>query len=253
MPIEKNEFDSGNRLSKQVITLDAAEVELKAPDGTVICTIDAVEKSVTLGDGATSDGFGGSGGGLSVGDSLPETCSVGDTFLRTGNTGAGLYHCEVENEWTPSGELTTTVTLTNAQIKTLPTTPVEIVAAPGMGKVLFPQSAFLYAYYADPGGYDNVNASSKIAWSGEPTDLAPAIAETRSDLLLQNGQDISTMLPFYFDITGGSPKPQGGFIDPILTGPLKILATNATDGNFTGGNADNTLRVTVVYRVIPVS
>lgn len=244
MPIEKHEFDSQNNLSKQIITLDNGAVEFRAPDGTVICTIDPDEKSVTLGDGATSDGFGG-GGGLEVGDSLPETCSVGDTFLRTGNTAAGLYVCKTTNVWSPAGELKTTVTLNNAQIKALPTTPVEIVAAAGIGK--FIQPVFATLAFSRTADLANVNAGGVVRIVNDNTSRINILkVASAPDLLADGHSAIVTMGQIDpDDWSGNSPSD----FDNVA---LYVDAFNSSDGDFEDGHPDNTLTVTVYYMVVNV-
>ena len=130
-----------------------------------------------------------------------------------------------------SSYLVAEVTLTDDQIKALPTTPVEIVAAPGAGKYLQLIIASVYAnfvsaYNIDLGAYilnDNGNG-----FGSELFTIATAEP-------LQN--------IFQVQMDGSSSAPN------VIEN--KNLAVISFDGvNLTGGNAANTLKVTVYYVIV---
>lgn len=158
-------------------------------------------------------------------------------------------------------------TLTDAQIKALPTTPVELVPAPGAGKTIMVQSVLFYrptlvALYAGYVEYDQVclayathpsgNSAINTGFSHVVTDMT--ITDLR-DLLFQETYDS----PVFYD------SPAQLFVDGYV--PAKRLASSKTDienkgivyklisgdgepVNWTGGHASNTLEITVFYSIV---
>src|SRR5687768_4998077 len=63
----------------------------------------------------------------------------------------------------PEEDMTTaTVTLTDAQIKALPTTSVQLIAAPGANKYIFVHGVSLVANIVTDGSYTNMSSPSNI-------------------------------------------------------------------------------------------
>jgi hypothetical protein len=143
-----------------------------------------------------------------------------------------------------------TVLLTDAQIKALPTTAVEIVAAPGANLLIVPPAALGSAGFISlsldwSSDYTNVNAAAKIRvilGGGHHVDYA-------EDSFFRWGQDVIYLLE---TLGGGSVAGGYGPNNPsnIVNQPVYFDVTNASDGNFTGGDASNTLRVSVSYLIL---
>jgi len=115
--------------------------------------------------------------------------------------------------------------LTAAEIKALNTTPIEVVAAPGAGKVLELVGATLIFDY----GTTQMAAGGAVVLEEETsgTDLSSTVADT----VIQAAADsINTMIP----------------VAAAVTANKGIFITNAT-ADFTTG--DSVARVKVAYRV----
>jgi hypothetical protein len=156
------------------------------------------------------------------------------------------------------------ITLTDAQFKALPTTPVDIIPAPGAGKAIIPIAGSIK--FNITGGYTNVGGS--VGTGITQLDLVGfGVVPTESINTIQNNsQNIRiklSLLSFTFqdtdrDVVNGISNP--GFskssIDLNVNEALKLYCYNYTQnmntdlGNFTGGNAANTLEVTVVYSIV---
>lgn len=168
----------------------------------------------------------------------------------------------------------TTAALTNAQIKALPTTPFTVVAAPGAGRVIVVVSAFAHAdlpgnnYYTNiaydentPGTYATLSITygdGAGVISKSLVNESVTFVQTLTQFLGVNGLDPEDRLvflgPYPLGEYGGVPKhPEiisgsGG----VVNQPVKLYCDNAGQGDFTGGNAANTLKVTVLYTVVDV-
>lgn len=162
--------------------------------------------------------------------------------------------------------LVATVTLTNDQIKALPTTAIEIVAAPGANKVIFPIAAWLHLlnWAAD---YGNIGDASVLGVEYDGTANSPlsvlmeSVNGEVSNLLVDSASHpgflgiknrVNTVLP-----TVVTPSGVGQFVDDpgTINKSLKLYAVNSgsATGNFNGGDAANTLKVLVYYVVVDLS
>lgn len=150
--------------------------------------------------------------------------------------------------------LSATVTLTDAQIKALPTTPIEVVAAPGAGKIVIPTQAVLYFDFTAQ--YTNINVA---AYLGVLQNGSSGLLSLLNEAI---GSGVSTFLQYGEDAVATLTQPRilqssaiAGHVNPasdMVNTSLRVEAFNDTDGNFTGGNAANTIKVTVYYIVVDV-
>jgi hypothetical protein len=156
--------------------------------------------------------------------------------------------------------LSKTVTLTDAQIKALPSTPVEIVPAPGAGKALIPFQIVLrmsiataYANIGDKAGIaDTLFAFTPLA-NGSGDWVTASLGGT-------NKVAYALLAPYLYDGAEGivAPARPNASTDVVANQPIALQCSNFngeeyTDlGNFTGGHASNTLKVTVFYTIIDV-
>ena len=141
-----------------------------------------------------------------------------------------------------------TVILTDAQIKALPTTAIELVAAPGASKFIFLQSALIVS---------NCQAGTYISGDFAGGSLGFSVVNSVSFSLLEGDlesllTDTSQLGTVWFQgnhatAKVAAPKAMGDTVNQ----PLTLVAGNGS-GNYTGGNAANTLKVTVLYVIMDV-
>ncbi len=156
-----------------------------------------------------------------------------------------------------------TVTLTDAQIKALPTTGVQIVAAPGPNKMIVPAGfLWLYLHWADD--YTNIGDASHLDLfygTSKASALGGLFESVGSEVsnLLADGADhpaYLTMRP-RVDIVSGIVSSRGQFADdPGMTNAaMTIKASNSGShtGDFTGGAAGNSLVVSLPYYIFNTS
>lgn len=154
-----------------------------------------------------------------------------------------------------------TVTLTNAQIKALPTTGIVLVAAPGSGKVIQPLLVTLFAKTTD-GAYTGIDANASLSvvagalfpMTYVPNDvLITTGSATRLSDLLGGANNRRTHLFPFSDTEGVDLWGQVASVVASADGvnaALHIYIDNALD--LGGGHANNTLTAIVDYKIVDV-
>lgn len=147
------------------------------------------------------------------------------------------------------------VTLTNAQFKALPTTPFLIVPAGGAGTVIRWVGAWL-TFNNAAGVYDNPSENAYL----QLVHLTPSFPTEASGLIFMSPVMVSASVwtapvpPFAgFNETEGylQVQPTGSAADIRNVG-LGIADIYNGNPDYTGGNAANSMDVTVLYTIIDV-
>jgi len=154
------------------------------------------------------------------------------------------------------------VTLTDAQVKALPTTPVTLIAAPGSGLTIVPLQGILRAT-CTAGAYTNINATIcnlAVYWLGDfnawplagvVNDSSASPSPGKVTTLLGSASKHIAILPAYTDnYTNNWNLPPIIGDSTYENKAIAIAVDNNGSSNFTGGNSANTLRVDVIYLVL---
>lgn len=134
-----------------------------------------------------------------------------------------------------------TVTLTDAQIKALPTTAIELVAAPGAGKMLIPM---LVIGVLDnvAGGYGNFHSPNCLIYVATGSAGISDSFLANEDTVWGTPEGVQVL---QFNLLAGSFAVAD--VPQLENQPVKLTALNFGAGNLTGGNAANSLQVSVYY------
>lgn len=144
-------------------------------------------------------------------------------------------------------QVSTPVILTDAQIKSLPSTFINVLPAPGAGKANIAVMTVL-KWHTVAGYYgDDADTILGIGYNGQ-IQLADASVYTNMPTVAVDGLAV---LPgqAYAYLTGSYAGYLANYYQALSNyenTPLQIGAMN-TAGDFLGGHADNTLKVTVYY------
>jgi hypothetical protein len=151
------------------------------------------------------------------------------------------------------------VSLTDAQVKALPTTVIEIIPAQGANTVIrlvngvgiVNKSAGAYTNVT--AGADGDDASISLTYSSDDNLLASN--PTAPSVLVGLNNEVWIINPYIipnlFNPVSYLGDPSPGNINNIANEGIFLQAYNS-DGDYTGGNAANTLVVSVVYTVLNV-
>lgn len=149
---------------------------------------------------------------------------------------------------------TATVELTDAQIKALPTTPFQLVAAQGAGKAIIPISCITIPNFTAGVYTHDADSSWQLAVSGGGISIGgPFMADTA----LSSNSNIYVSQIACIEQGPGA----GAFTGVLVTGSIAVTSSYDNSAlyigdfyngvnDYTGGNAANTLKITVYYVVI---
>lgn len=150
--------------------------------------------------------------------------------------------------------LTWEVTLTDAQIKTLPTIPVTVIPPQGSGVLVFPMFSVLRIVAA--AAYTNIDATA-LLWIGEVggdgvlAQLDEQTTGSKVSSFLNTGSRARMMAP-YANIEGAATYTFPGHTnDTAMCKGIatKLFINNAAAGNLTGGNSANVMTVTTFFNI----
>jgi hypothetical protein len=152
------------------------------------------------------------------------------------------------------------ITIEHAAILTLPTTKVDLLAAPGAGKIIRVSDAY-GILDTSAGEYTNVGLEFN---SGPALVYRTAIGQTGlshpsngNSAFEFAGQSYFTMPPLTFLLSGGSIVGGTNVLSNHENLPVSLTYSNWDEegqplGNLTGGNAANTLNIYLTWWVLNV-
>lgn len=157
-----------------------------------------------------------------------------------------------DTDWTDLAILKGVSEIGDAQIKTLPTAPMQIIVAPGDGKLIMPLFATAaLRWFAD---YTNIdaNATLNIRYTDSSFFAVSSLLELNSDVsnLLALGEDSFAYLPGRGQVRGTTFCGGALALSPMINKGLTLSIGNAASFDLTGGDAENSLKFTVYYTIV---
>lgn len=138
------------------------------------------------------------------------------------------------------GGLVKTTTITNAQIKALRAAPLDLIAAPGAGKMIVVDSLTLQLNYAGTNVFTETTDNFVLEYS-DGQDITGAI-ETTGFI----DQSADTVAVYY-------PSNIAAMATATVGVNKSVRLFNTGDGEIAGNaGADNTMLATVMYRVVTI-
>jgi hypothetical protein len=135
-----------------------------------------------------------------------------------------------------------TVTLTDAEIKALPTTFKDVLPAQGATSLIVPM-CFVMTLDSLAGAYGNINSPILLEVMGSPSgNLYNPVSLATLSGFFNDDQEAQIIQPINTQINGGYD---------IRNDKLMIRVSNGELGNFTGGHANNSATFTTFYSVVP--
>lgn len=135
--------------------------------------------------------------------------------------------------------------LTDEQIKALPSTPIDIVPSPGANRILVPVTVLVVV--SKVAIYTNVDAGASLYMGYESSGAATTGPGNTDGHFVFDTDTIPLLVPQPIDF-GVTSDALSNYTDLALT----LIGFNTGAGDFTGGDAANTLTVTVLYMVVDV-
>lgn len=225
-----------------VVQVDG-EVEITSANGQRISMIGGANRSLTISSaavvsGTTDDSLAAIPAPVDpTDDDKVPVASGGAVTWETPSGGSGILH-------------QATVTLTDAQIKALPTTAITLVAAPGANKVILPVAVVAVVNTA-AGAYTTNDATWTLT-TGDATYASLPVP-------MSNVLSGTTPRNVHFTLTDhgiGGGDYEGALIGtgiPSANAALKVIDDYLGASDYTDGHPTNTAKVSVAYLVLDVT
>lgn len=151
------------------------------------------------------------------------------------------------------------VTLTDAQIKSLADPGIQLTPAPGVGKMIFFVQGWVSCDTSSEEGYGNVDSNATVVFTLGSLPVSSKLRESvfavSAWLDYQDNAFIEFGTPTSFDSGGGLNSVQAPFAEEVASGenvPLSFVILNGGAGNLTGGDPANTMKIVALYTIIDV-
>ncbi len=174
--------------------------------------------------------------GYAIGDILYASSTTSLSKLPVGNNGQVLSLVAGSPAWADQGILAVSGSLTSAQVKTLHGSPVQVIAAPGLGKLIQLIS------FTSSLQYGGTNAFT--APNGQTINLYPGLSFSAA-MMLSNASLVGTVST----VNSFSPSVTAQQFSSLSNVPIFIYSANVNEisGNAAG---DNSIAYNIVYRII---
>lgn len=154
------------------------------------------------------------------------------------------------------------ITLSHTQIIALPTTPIEVIPAPGANKIIHGLGGAMISHTL-AGSYTNIDVAAflQLSCAGWPVlnylpndaSITNGSATRLTDFF--QGADLVHLVPAMDTegVANWGPVPFMITLSEVINQPLQVSIDNASAGMLTGGNAANTLQIVVYYTIIDLT